>query len=328
MTAATTATATPATPATSEPAPPAATDEAATVPPEAPWWQAPLAAVTPRWVAAAMAVWLVVTLLGVVLVVYGVGPMLQRREQSRLLADFRTEIRQAAAEEVSFDPDAEPDLDAPAPGSPVAVLEIGAIELLQVVVEGVGPQQTRRAPGHVPGTAGPGQPGNSGIVARRTAFGAPFGDLSRLERGDEILVTTTQGQSIYRVRTVTTGRDLPDDAFGPTADEDRLTLVTSASSQPWSGNDAVVVVAGLEDRPFEPTPQSGRRPDADGRAGDGSGVAPLVLAGLAYLVTIATSLALYRTNRPRSAYLLTAPPLLATVVLVAESAARLLPAWT
>jgi sortase A len=323
--------------ATTDAPPPAATDGAATgagaadeatVPPEAPWWQAPLAAVTPRWVAAAMAVWLVVTLLGVVLVAYGVGPMLQRREQSRLLADYRTEIRQAAAEEVSFDPDAGPDLDAPAPGSPVAVLEIGAIELLQVVVEGVGPQQTRRAPGHVPGTAGPGQPGNSGIVARRTAFGGPFGDLSQLARGDEILVTTTQGQSIYRVRTVATGRDLPGDAFGPTADEDRLTLVTSASSQPWSGDDAVVVVAELEGRPFEPTPQAGRRPDADGRAGDGDGAAPLTLAGLAYLVTIATSLALYRTNRPRSAYLLTAPPLLATVVLVAESAARLLPAWT
>jgi sortase A len=287
-----------------------------------------VAPVTARWVVVTSVVWLVVTLLGVVLVIYGVGPMLQRREQTHLLSDYRTEIRQAADEELSFNPDAQPELDAPAAGSPVAVLEIGAIELLQVVVEGVGPQQTRRAPGHVPGTAGPGQPGNSGIVARRSAFGAPFGDLTQLERGDEILVTTTQGQSVYRVRTVATGRGLPDDAYGPTADEDRLTLVTSGSPPPWSKGDAVVVVAEMEGRPFEPTPQDGRRPDADGRAGDHSGLAPLVLAALAYLLAIGVALTLYRTSRPRSAYLLTAPPLLATVVLVAESAARLLPAWT
>ena len=49
---------------------------------------------------------------------------------------------------------------------------------------------------------GPGQPGNSAIVARRSAFGGPFRPLGSLELGDEILVTTTQGQSIYVVTEV------------------------------------------------------------------------------------------------------------------------------
>ncbi|HMG39946.1 MAG TPA: class E sortase [Acidimicrobiales bacterium] len=295
-----------------------------------PWWQSELAPITPRRVAVAVTAWLLVTVLGVVLVVYGVGPMLQRRSQRNLLADIRTEIRQAADEELSFDPNAEagPDLEAPDPGAPVAVLEIGDLELLQVVVEGVGPQQTRRGPGHVPGTAGLGQPGNSGVVARRTAFGAPFGDLASLRRGDEIVVSTPQGQSLYEVRTVSSGEGMPDDVYGPTEDEDRLTLVSSDSSLPWAKGDAVVVVAEMEGQPYEPTSQAGRRSEADGREGDSSGVAPLVLAGLAYLLTVTVALALYRTSRPRSAYLLTAPPMLATVVLLAEAVARLLPAWS
>jgi len=293
------------------------------------WWRTELAPITPRRAAVGLGVWLLVTLLGVVLVIYGVGPMLQRRSQRNLLTEYRTEIRQAADEELSFNPDAATaDLDAPDAGAPVAVLEIGDLEVLQVVVEGVGPQQTRKGPGHVPGTAGLDQPGNSGVVARRTAFGAPFGELASLRRGDEILVTTTQGQSLYEVRTVRKGKALPDDVYGPTEGEDRLTLVTSDSSLPWASGDAVVVVARMEGQPFEPTPQSGRHSETDGRDGDTSGLAPLVLAGLAYLLAVGVALALYRTSRPRSAYLLTAPPMLATVVLLAEAVARLLPAWS
>lgn len=272
------------------------------------------------------AVWVAVTVLGVLLVVYGVGPMLQRREQRNLLGEYRTEIRHAADAAVSFNADAEA-IDAPDAGAPVAVLEIGDLELLQVVVEGVGPQQTRNGPGHVPGTAGLGQPGNSGVVARRTGFGAPFGDLASLGRGDEILVTTTQGQSVYEVRTVRKGKPLPDDVYGPTEGEDRLTLVTSASSAPWAKADAVVVVARLKGQPFEPTPQAGRHATNDGRGSDSGALAPMLLATIAYLIAAGVAVLLYRTSRPRSAYLLTAPPLLAAVVLLAEASARLLPAW-
>ena len=43
------------------------------------------------------------------------------------------------------------------------------LRLSQVAVEGVGPEQTRKGPGHVPGTAGLGQPGNAAVVGRRAA---------------------------------------------------------------------------------------------------------------------------------------------------------------
>lgn len=322
----------------------------------------PLPPFTPRRIGIAVATWAVVTSVSVVLVLYGVGPMLEQRDQGALLSDYRREVREASRAEFTVDGIVVP-TRAPEVGSPVAILDIAELKVEQVVVEGVGPQQTRRGPAHVPGTAGPGQPGNSAIVGRRSAFGGAFRNIDQLQPGDEILVTTTQGQSVYEVAEVRTARVGPgvattpasttttvppadesgttseddtdlltsgglttDDLYGPTPD-DRLTLVTSASVAPWATDEATVVVAALRDRPFEPTPQGGRIEDQDGRSADDNAWAPLALAAVAYLVAAATAVVLYRRARPRSAYLLTAPPLLAATILVAEAVARTLPAW-
>ncbi len=334
----------------------------------------PPLAFTPRRVIVAAVVWLLSTGIAVVLVLYGVGPLLQKRDQRQLLADYRTEIREAAGAENSFS-EVEVVTTAPATGDPVAILDIPDLQLQQVVVEGVSPQQTRRGPGHVPGTAGPGQPGNSAIVARHAAFGGSFGNLGDLERGDEVLVTTTQGPSVYEITevrtvyvstgtgstapsttvapttppvdgaaapdrtstTVTTTTPAPplgdddsvstDELYGPSED-DRLTLVSSSSRRPWATGIATVAVATIADRPFEPTPQNGRSVDQDGRGSDDSAWAPMVLAGLAYALTAVAAVLVYRRARVRSAYLLTAPPLVAATFLAAETIARLLPAWS
>jgi sortase A len=336
----------------------------------------PPSPITLRRIVVGLVVWLVVTGATCGLVLYGVGPMLEVRSQRSLLTDYRVEIDQAAN---SFNStvESEASIEAPELGTPVAILDVGDMEMEQVVVEGVGPQQTRRGPGHVPGTAGPGQPGNSAIVARTSAFGGVFRKLDDLDRGDRILVTTTQGRSVYEVSevrsasvsdasgapgeettttelittTTTTSTSAPEasrpaggttttttkpllpggslttaDLYGPTPD-DRLTLVTSASWLPWSARRATVVVALMDGRPFEPTPQGGRTGTQDGRGSDSSALAPLILAAAAYVVAALVAVTLYRRSRPRSAYLLTAPPLVAATVLLAETAARLLPAW-
>jgi sortase A len=336
--------------------------------------------ITPRWIALGVAIWLAVTLIAVVLVIYGVGPLVEQREQTSALSTYRTQIRHAAAEANGL-AGIEVPTRAPDVGSPVAIVDIGAIGVEQVVVEGVGPTETRGGPGHVPGTAAPGQPGNAAIVGRRTAYGGPFRRIGRLERGDEILVTTTQGQTVYEVVTVVSApvADAPATApvttttepsttttaaaaadsedgaaatptteppvrrartrfevppggltteglYGPTAD-DRLTLVTSASSWPWASSRATIVVARMTSQPFAPTPQGGRTAADDGRSADSDALAPLLLAGIAYLVAVAVAIVVYRYARPRSAYLLTAPPLVAATVLTAEAVARLMPAW-
>jgi sortase A len=233
------------------------------------------------------------------------------------------------------------------------------VQLQQVVVEGVTPSLTAIGPGHVPGTAGLGQPGNAVVVGRRGTFGGPFGELGSVRQGDRILVTTTQGQSIYVVDsnrqvaltatpaapadvtvddpTATTGTvpgpavagstiDL-ESVFGRTGDA-RLTLVSSASASPLNSSLAQIVVAKLEGRAFTPTPQGARTDSQIGTQGDGTAWAPLLLAALAYGAVGGAAVLLYRRSSGRVAYLLTIAPLVAVTIVLAETSSRLLPAWT
>lgn len=156
---------------------------------------------TGRRVTQFVVLWAVVTIACIALVTYGLEPLFQQRTQAKLLDQYRTSISKAAAQKGTLAGVVVP-TDAPEPGAPVGILEIGAVKVQQVVVEGATAQQTQAGPGHVPGTAGPGQPGNSVIVGRRATFGAPFGSLHQLEADDSIVVTTTQGQVLYKVSSV------------------------------------------------------------------------------------------------------------------------------
>jgi sortase A len=114
--------------------------------------------------------------------------------------------------------------------------------------------------------------------------------------------------------------------YGPTPD-DRLTLVTSASSAPWNTDRAVVVTARMQGLPYTPTPQQSRSPSQVGNAGDPSSLPLLILALLALGATIVGAATLYRRASLRSAYLLTTAPLIVFTILGAEAAGRLFPAW-
>ena len=310
---------------------------------------------TPRRLFLLAATWILVTLAMPMLVLYGFGPLLEQRAQRSLLSGYRVEIEHAAGQADTPFGVAAP-TTAPAVGAAVGIMEIGRLRFSQVAVEGVGPEQTRRGPGHVPGTAGLGQPGNAAIVGRHLGFGGPFRSLSSLHIGDSIVVTTTQGQTLYtvsqrrqvllrpppsasaavtasptsatalvagRLRPVMTTAEL----YAPSNDN-RLTMVTSASVVPWSTSHATVVVATMKTQPFVPTPKNGRSTAADGRHGDGSAGAPLVLALLAYIAAAVASVLLYRRFSFRSAYLLSTPVLVMFALLLGEVVTRLLPAWT
>jgi sortase A len=322
--------------------------------------------------------WLVLTVIGLGLVLANVGPLTEQRDQRDLLADYRTEIESASNQAFGLDGIQVP-TEAPSRGTPVGIIDIGAVGLRRVVVEGTAPSETRQGPGHVVGTGGLGQPGNSVVAAHRSLYGGAFGSIGDLDVGDEILVSTTQGQSLYVVAHVGThpiesgedqGRDeeagttpttadvvtdetsgddptgedddaagnedteapLPDGAltpeqlYGPSAD-DRLTLVTSASSAPWAADEAQVVVALMEGTPFAPTPQGGRTLEDDGRRGDPPTSAGLMLAAFAYIVAVFGAVWLHRQVAWRSAYLLSAPVLVALTIVLAEQVTSVLPAW-
>ncbi len=281
-------------------------------------------AVTLRQVVTWIVITILVLALSVVAVLYGLGPLSHERAQRTSMAAYRLALTHAAAETDGLGGVQVP-TQPPVTGTTVGIVEIPALGLEQTVTEGVGPVQTISGPGHVPGTAGLGQPGNSAVVARRSGFGGPFGDLDQLHRGDQIVVTTTEGRSLYLVRQVHTVT-LTDKLYGPTPD-DQLTLVTSATSVPWNTTRATVATARMQGRPFAPTPQQSRSPSQVGNAGDPSSLPLLILALLALGGAIVGAVVLYRRTSLRSAYLLTTAPLIVFTILGAEAASRLFPAW-
>ncbi len=145
-----------------------------------------------------VALWLVIAVVILGIVLYLVEPMFQQRDQGLLLERYRYSIDQSANQSTGLG-GVEVSSIAPSVGSAVGIVEIGAIGLRQVVVEGTASSNTMTGPGHVPGTAAPGQPGNSVIVGRSSMYGGPFGGLSEMSVGDQIVVSTTQGQSLYEV---------------------------------------------------------------------------------------------------------------------------------
>jgi sortase A len=91
-----------------------------------------------------------------------------------------------------------------------------------IVAEGVGNGTLRRAIGHIPGTALPGQPGNVGLAGHRDGFFRPLKDL-RIK--DEIQFSTPRGDFKYQVESMVIVE--PDDvAVLASSEENVLTLVT------------------------------------------------------------------------------------------------------
>jgi sortase A len=92
-------------------------------------------------------------------------------------------------------------------------LQIPAIGVDSIVVEGVEQEQLALGPGHYPscrrgftkplcteaGEVWPGERGRVIVSGHRTTHGAPFWDLDKLRTGDRIVTRTKWGDFIYRV---------------------------------------------------------------------------------------------------------------------------------
>jgi sortase A len=91
---------------------------------------------------------------------------------------------------------ASPKAAPPAVGSLIGRIEIPRLLLSVVVVEGVDKTSLRRAVGHIPGTALPGESGNVGLAGHRDTFFRPLKDL---KMQDEVQVSTLKGVFKYQV---------------------------------------------------------------------------------------------------------------------------------
>lgn len=109
-----------------------------------------------------------------------------------------------------------------AAGGLIGRLEIPRLGLSVIVIEGEDKTTLRRAAGHVPGTALPGQTGNVGITGHRDTF---FRSLRNIRHNDMVTLITLQGEFRYRV--VSTMVVSPNDiAVLDSTGGESLTLVT------------------------------------------------------------------------------------------------------
>ena len=84
-------------------------------------------------------------------------------------------------------------------GTSVALLEVKDIDLRRIVIEGTKAEDLAKGPGHLVGSAIPGQPGTSAILGRSSAYGSAFDRIDELKAGQEIVVTTAQGEHTYEI---------------------------------------------------------------------------------------------------------------------------------
>jgi sortase A len=150
---------------------------------------------------------LALVILGFVGYLYVLSGVQEARAQTTLYARLQSELANAVAPTgpvIPGQPAVPPTLGA-VPGDPVAVLNIPAIGISHmVIVEGTSPENLTLGPGHLRDTPLPGQAGVSVVFGRRATFGAPFGNVPLLRKGDLITTTTSQGQARYQVINVST----------------------------------------------------------------------------------------------------------------------------
>jgi sortase A len=213
----------------------------------------------------------------------------------------------------------------PPEGSAVAVLEIPALNLNQIVVEGTSASDLMKGPGLMPGSALPGTPGNAVIGGRRVTFGAPFGSLGQLRTGDRIRTVDGAGTFTYRVTKVEVVTAGERDVVTPTTNN-RLTLITSNSTVLPSGR--LVALAKLVGHPVAVPSSVVAVPSYElGLSGDPvAGGLAVMWSLLTIIALVGAALAVWRWRRPWLIYLFTAPIVVACGLFACESVARALPA--
>jgi sortase A len=183
------------------------------------------------------------------------------RAQAALEVDFdrqdpidARELSREGVQSIKVDDSFKPD-----PGEAVFRIVIPRIELREMVVEGVDVDSLRKGPGHYPDCrrgfekplctdeeeVWPGEVGRVIISGHRTTYGAPFYDIDRLRRGDEIRLETKWGDFTYEV----TGSEIvpPNSTDIATPVSDKPELVLTTCNPRFSAAERLIVSAELSE---------------------------------------------------------------------------------
>ncbi|CAN5537712.1 hypothetical protein BH20ACT2_BH20ACT2_20080 [soil metagenome] len=222
-------------------------------------------------------------------------------------------------------------LGAPPPdGEPIGSIRIPEIDVDKVFVEGVTLPNLKKGPGHFPGTPLPGQAGNAAIAGHRTTYGAPFHNLDQLAVGDEIEVTTVQGDFIYEVVEEPFVVEPSQVEVLDDVGDNRLTL--TACHPKYSAAKRIIVQAVLVGDPV-PAPPPARAAEPvvfDDLDGEDASRWPAILWALAVAVLALVIWLLARTQRGRRLrrtliFAASTPVFLVALFFFFEAFARLLP---
>lgn len=210
-----------------------------------------------------------------------------------------------------------------APGTPVALVEIPAVDMRSAVVEGTAAEQLAVGPGHLTGSVLPGQIGISAILGRSTNFGADFRHLTDVRVGDTVTTTTGQGTSTYEVLDIT--RRSANDEAAFIGEGNMLILMTATGGSDADGR--LVVRAELTSAPL-PKGDAITSSTATGDLGlNGSAHAArdLVLWALVALVLAIAFTPVRRLFGPRVTWMITTPIVILVVLQVLHQMALLMP---
>jgi LPXTG-site transpeptidase (sortase) family protein len=194
------------------------------------------------------ALWLIaIVTLGYCTAQYSAAAIHQSRQNARLDA-MRTELngelaRSAANRGSALDPIS---LAKDSLVPPLGRIEIPRVGVSAIVEDGESDSTLAESVGHVPGTALPGERGNSGLAAHRDTY---FRDLEDIQNGDEIYFTTATAIFKYRVDKVSIV-DPSDVSVLAASSDSRLTLITCYPFHYFGpAPKRFVVTARLDDSP-------------------------------------------------------------------------------
>jgi LPXTG-site transpeptidase (sortase) family protein len=202
----------------------------------------------------------------------------------------------------------------------VAILTIPVIGIKNmIVVEGTSPENLELGPGHVRNSPLPGQNGVAEILGRKATFGAPFGRLDQLKKGDKLTVITGQGKATYLIVAKGDSHHLVQDP-----QPNRLLLLTACSAvipTSYCYLDADLISKPQQDPGGRPAITTAETP----LSGDSSVLVLTMVWGLALvIISVAGTVAAARWS-PWLAYLAAAPPAFAVLWNLYQSLAALLP---
>lgn len=193
----------------------------------------------------------------------------QFRERSEPRADAPTTTANSpstpAGPPATAPPQTAPDIAPPRSGEPIGTLSIPALGLSEFYfVQGVGVPELKRGAGHYPQTPLPGQKGNAAIAGHRTTYGAPLHNVDDLVDGDEIIVTTLQGEFRYRVADISIVKPSDVSVLDDKGD-DRLTL--TACEPKYGATERIIVAATMVGNPVPKLPGQDKAAAAAAAAG-------------------------------------------------------------